>query len=350
MNVNILLSGHICRLERGGLKPFWTGFINLQKALPINTNIKQIYGHSWSTEYLPLVEMVYGPGTYKCEAQPELKHLISDPDYFERGFNRSKSTWKNVSIQSVLGNMLGRVSVIDMLGSNIKKEEICILTRWDIGCSGSQDVHTINFDDALDMGYIYSPYFREIDEGYADMWFYSNVSNIKLFKDSFGYAVQSLNGENDYLNCFTQSWPSSVKSSFFSDIIRRFSYNKLLDRRFSSVRISRLKFAWLRYIMRWVKELLYKYERQVEIWPNNIKNRCYPTFQSLNIHALLKKYCIEFNIREKMIFLRNNDFCDKEKKGSVINALNVVYTTPNNKLNEPNLYECEICRQGGGNS
>jgi hypothetical protein len=110
--LTLVLSGHLRRPNSADLRPFWQGFIELQKRLPKSKPVRQIVAHSWNPELGSLADFVYKPTARTHERQklfyPEFLNLIEPPDLFERGLDRPKSTWKNVSIQSILGNVKSR--------------------------------------------------------------------------------------------------------------------------------------------------------------------------------------------------------------------------------------------------
>ena len=106
--LTLVLSGHLCRPQSADLRPFWCGFIELQRRLPMSKKVGQIVVHSWNPELANLARVVYAPHAECHETQPcfypEFVQLVDPPERFELGLDRLNSTWKNVSLQSVLGN------------------------------------------------------------------------------------------------------------------------------------------------------------------------------------------------------------------------------------------------------
>lgn len=323
MGIVIALSGHICRSKRGGMMPFWAGFMNIQRALPRNIEINKIVGHSWSIDQASVVEEVYGKGNFVFEKQPDFNSFIENLDKFEEGLNRSKSTWANVSVQSLLGNALGRSRVVSQIDQR-DQSEACLLTRWDIGNSGTSDVNTIIVDPCFDLNFVYCPYFKEVDEGYADMWFFGSKKQITKLADFFEVCVDSLNQTNDYITKFCTDWPYSYNQNGLQKKIQRFCYNLLQKPIFQSSQLHGEKNKYLRTLLLLIKQQLLKFERQAELWNGLSKPYSLPIFQSLNIHALLKYYCLERGLRDYFRFVRLDDFELKETSGCVINPVKFV--------------------------
>ena len=48
--LTLVLSGHLCRPQSADLRPFWRGFIELQRKLPTSRKLGQIVVHSWNPE------------------------------------------------------------------------------------------------------------------------------------------------------------------------------------------------------------------------------------------------------------------------------------------------------------
>lgn len=177
-NLVLVISGQIVRENSANLMNFWKGFINIQNALYDIDELK-IVSHSWNPEFDELVKNVYNVNILESEKQnsfvKEFMPILDSVDKFENGIKRSKSTWKRVSYQAILGNATSRTKAIKLLQKlNLNQSDKVLTLRWDAGCTGSKEVNSINFDNSLDEDYLYISYYSEIDEGYADMWFLSS--------------------------------------------------------------------------------------------------------------------------------------------------------------------------------
>ena len=132
--------------------------------------------------------------------------MLSFSDKFENGLKRSKSTWKRVSYQAILGNATSRTKAISLLQKlDLNDDDKILALRWDTGCTGSKEVNSIIFDNSLDKNYFYISYYSEVDEGYADMWFLSPYKYGKKFENYKDYVLECLSGNNSYFNNFTKN-------------------------------------------------------------------------------------------------------------------------------------------------
>lgn len=67
--LTLVLSGHLRRPQSADLRPFWRGFIELQKKLPAGKPVRQIVAHSWNPDLATLAHAVYAPQAERHEHQ-----------------------------------------------------------------------------------------------------------------------------------------------------------------------------------------------------------------------------------------------------------------------------------------
>ncbi|NLR75022.1 hypothetical protein [Leeia aquatica] len=332
--ITLVLSGHVCRSQSTDMRPFWSGYIELQRKLPADCKIKHIATHSWNPELADLVNFVYAPAAVLHERQPvmyaEFMHKIVPPDRFEKGLDRLNSTWKNVSIQSVLGNARSRAKAVQLLNALSGATGQVLITRWDLGQTGSSQVNRLVFDSALPHDYIYMSHFSEVDEGYADMWITAPWRDALLFAEFDRFVLDSLSGANPYLEQFCEKgWPlARIKTQYENAIthpIGQRVHSKLLKiLRAIQVR-TKANSLPNRLVRRAVRPLQRFMERpmlsaEVSCTPDLMnKRRVFPPYMALNIHALLKFFILGKNLREKTRFLSHDDFIIDEHLGCFIN-------------------------------
>lgn len=319
--LNVVLSGYSHRDEI----EFWNGFINIQKALLDKHDVK-IYGHTWNPEKVNYIKRIYNSQKVIGENQPnyhcEFYNEIDSADKYEIGINRLKSTWKKVNYQSIIGQSKSRSKVLSIFLDEIPDDELILLTRWDIGNSGSREVHTPILDDSLPSDYIYLPYYPEIDEGYGDMWIVSKKKNLKKLKNYDKFLIDSLTGKNDFLKAFTEEgWPLAIPkvnqhklSLYFSYLIKKFSkrLSKVFD--FSDTRLSRKIKSLLN------KQVVYLTgENSIKLTEKtNVK---FPVYQALNNHAILKYFLLSNKLRDQTRFLDVSDFTKTSDRFKLINPI-----------------------------
>ena len=333
-DLTLVLSGHLCRPQTADLRPFWRGFIELQRKLPTSKKVGQIVVHSWNPDLAGLARSVYQPQAELHEVQPyfypEFVHRIDPPDRFELGLDRLNSTWKNVSLQSVLGNARSRSKAVQLMNDLPKQEGQVLITRWDIGQSGTSQVNRLVMDSALPEEYTYLSYFSEVDEGYADMWIVAPWQTAKQFSIFDQFVLDCVSGENKFLQEFCKTgWPRSYKRHYLEKI--RWSYNAALvlgklkeilgDSGASSLKgdtLTRIKRRVLAPFLRYIERPPITAENSFIPEPINIP-QIYPEFLSLNIHAFLKYFLLSKGWRKNIRFLSAGDFEEADGCGKIIN-------------------------------
>lgn len=337
--LTLVLSGHLLRPQSADLRPFWLGFIELQKKLPAGKPVRQIVAHSWNPDLAPLVRAVYAPQAERHEHQacfyPEFMWQITPPDRFEKGVDRLSSTWKNVSIQSVLGNVRSRARAVELIDELPSPQGQVLITRWDLGQTGGAQVNQLVADAALPEDYLYLSYFSEVDEGYADMWVLAPWADARRFGGLDAFVLDSLAGRNRYLELFSGGgWPRArVKTRFEAwwshPVGQRF--HALASKLVQGVQ-NRARGDALPH--RVVRRLAGPAQRFLSKPPVTAENSClrgfearppvFPAFLALNIHALLKFFILSEGLRDRTRFLTHEDFDLTAQSGQLINPTPVV--------------------------
>lgn len=333
--LTIIVSGHACRPQSADLRPFWCGFIELQRKLPEDAVIQDIFTHSWNPELSSLIDLVYAPRLSQNQKQPyfysEYIQSINPPDFYEEGLDRPHSTWKNVSIQTVIGNLRSRARAIAQMKypSSKKAEGRVLMTRWDLGQTGSKQVNQMVVDLALPREYLYFANFPEVDEGYADMWILSPVELAYLFCNIDQFALECLCGKNSYLDLFTKKgWPRSKNFNQIESI-----YAHPITQRAHALILKTMKYITRKFngytlMHRGIQKILSRPLRFLElplitaensyIDSNASHERIFPSYQALNIHALLKFFILTKGLRKMTRFLAYDDFDTSSKSGQLI--------------------------------
>jgi hypothetical protein len=334
VDLTLVLSGHLCRTESADMRPFWRGFIELQRKLPSARKVRHIAAHSWNPELADLARFVYSPDVECHEQQlsfyPEFITRIDPPDLFEFGLDRLNSTWKNVSLQTVLGNARSRARAVQLLEKLPVSEGQVLMTRWDLGQSGSAYVNQLVADVGLPHEYLYFAYFPQVDEGYADMWILAPWTLAKRFGKFDEFVLNSLTGKNAYLTQFCETgWPFAWADTRYEKIQRH-----SIDRRIHSLAV-RFGESVLRptgrgnLLIRLSSRVLRPLKNALDSPLLTAENSCIPEasrspktfskFVALNIHALLKYFILTESLRDRTRFLAHDDFEIASQSGQVIN-------------------------------
>jgi hypothetical protein len=334
VDLTLVLSGHLCRPESADMRPFWRGFIELQRKLPSSRKVRHIAAHSWNPELADLARFVYGSDVERHESQnsfsPEFVNSIDPPDLFELGLDRLNSTWRNVSLQTVLGNARSRARAVQLLEKLPVSEGQVLLTRWDLGQTGSVYVNQLVVDVGLPNEYLYFAYYPQVDEGYADMWILGPWALVNRFGKFDEFVLNSLSGKNAYLAQFCETgWPyvwadtpnvtiqrhpigrriHRIAVSFGESVVRRTGRGNLL---------SRLLSRSLRPLKRALDSPFLTAENSYIPEASRLP-KVFPKYVALNIHALLKYFILTKDLRQRTRFIAHDDFEIASQSGQVIN-------------------------------
>lgn len=332
--LTLVLSGHLIRPQSADLRPFWLGFIELQKKLPVSKPISQIVAHSWNPDLAPLVRAVYAPQAERHEHQacfyPEFMSQITPPDRFEKGVDRLSSTWKNVSIQTVLGNARSRSRAIELMDELPSSQGQVLISRWDLGQTGGEQVNQLVADASLPDDYLYLSYFSEVDEGYADMWVLAPWADARRFGCFDTFVLDSLAGRNPYLELFSGGrWPRArvktrLEAWWAHPVGQRI--HALASRIVHGVQNRARGDDLPQRIVRRLARPVHSFLSRPPVTSENscvqefeAQSPVFPAFLALNIHALLKFFILTEGMRDRVRFLTREDFDLTAQSGQLIN-------------------------------
>ena len=337
--LTLVLSGHLRRPQSADLRPFWQGFIELQKRLPMGKPIRQIVAHSWDPDLASLARAVYAPQVERHEHQAffysEVMREIAPTDRFEQGLDRLTSSWNRDSLQLVLGKVRSRSRAVELMDELPSHQGQVLITRWDLGPTDGEQVNQLVADATLPEDYLYLAYSSEVDEGYADIWVLAPWPDARRFGRLEAFVLDSLAGRNRYLELFSESgWPRArVKKRFevwWSQPVGhrvRVLASKLVLGAQKAAREGALP-------ERIVRRLTRPLQRFLSQPPVTAENSCvpgfeaqppvFPAFQALNVHALLKYFILLEGLRKRVRFLTPEDFDIFPQSGQMINPQPVV--------------------------
>ena len=243
-----------------------------------------VFIHSWDVDQRSHLYDLYEPQFAIIENQLSFKEAMRElnvsQEYFDEGFDRNNSPYAACRIESTLSFLYSRKMALELV---YKYEtelnfqyDIVITARFDLGQRDKFGkwkyyVSQMNFDPTLDMNYIYSAMWDQLNAGYADQWFYSNSNNMRLLSMAFDAALNDYFIPNSkYEKAVTGGWPDSLQydGSFYDPA--QFSNEKLKPFRDSRNPVSEMK---------------------------------YPKWQCVNNHILYKWHMIVYNLYEKSRFV-----------------------------------------------
>ncbi len=210
-----------------------------------------------------------------------------------------------------------------------------LITRWDLGQTGSVQVNQLVADASLPEEYLYLSYFSEVDEGYADMWVLAPRQLAQRFERFDAFVLDSLAGRNRYLEMFSRTgWPRARNRTRYETCLAHPIGQRVHSTTLRLVQRLHGKLQGATLPQRVARRLLGPMKRFLEQPPLTAENSCvpyaagqqrvFPEFMALNIHALLKFFILTEGLRDKTRFLTHEDFEIAAQSGQLLNPQSLV--------------------------
>ncbi|MAC34617.1 MAG: hypothetical protein CME38_13590 [Haliea sp.] len=217
MKIALCMSGYLS----GGFESF-----NYIKDKLLDKFDIDIFIHTWDVENENVIKQLYGNHTKGIKVQNQYD--------FKKESELLEGNWTNAPSPklNVLSSAYGRKQSI-ALKSNYEKEnnfeyDWVIYARFDLGV---RDLHQCNstgvnpayrcceivFDPSFNNKYFYSKYWNQHNQGFADMWFYSNSRNMDIFATYYDRIFIYMKENSEYLRSATTSWFDSNMHDHFSN-------------------------------------------------------------------------------------------------------------------------------------
>lgn len=205
MKIALVLHGYFDSLMDRSSKGV-DGYRHIEKNILSKGNV-DTYLHSWSVKEEDEIRRLYNPINWIIEPQKDFTlevmeknlHLIKNPPRPAFTiFSHFYSIWRAFS-----------------LISDFSQYDVIIKSRFDLGrinrnTSGPgrmnpYPVQCINFDPLRDMNFLYMADWNMLDQGPADMWFYSGPNIMKNFTSIYGDICFYLNPNSDYTSYISRN-------------------------------------------------------------------------------------------------------------------------------------------------
>lgn len=198
----------------------------INKIIKCGDNV-DVFIHSFDIKNIDNIKKKYPSAKkYIIEKQKDFLNII-DIEYknkLEKNKNYIKSSMNWFSTLSFLYSRKESINLaIKYQNINNFIYDGIITTRFDLGIRIKKNHNKCNhgkliFDNRLDMKYIYSAFWYQLNAGYADHWFISNPDNIILLGNMYDYVVNyALKINSDYCKSLL-NWPDSSKINCSSNI------------------------------------------------------------------------------------------------------------------------------------
>ncbi|MES2677049.1 MAG: hypothetical protein V4612_01870 [Pseudomonadota bacterium] len=186
-----------------------------------------VFVHCWDVELQEKITKIYHKFLKKSvfEAQIDFKKIMMESKIDDQLFNPPNNQQFRTCANS-LSFFYSRKKVIESKIAHEQEQnfqyDFVIVSRFDLGQidqhNGSHPykVSEINFDPKLDMNYIYSAMWDQLNCGYADQWFYSSSENINKIADLYDKSLQYFLPQSNYIKALNH-WPDSNSEDEFSN-------------------------------------------------------------------------------------------------------------------------------------
>lgn len=239
------------------------GYNYINKFL-LNPFKPDIFIHSWDIKNQNFINLLYSKyiKASTFEAQKLFEEEVNDLTKLSLKYPDHPS-----SPFLMLSQAYGRKKSIELKKSFEKKNNFkydCVIyARFDLGM---RDIYMekinrcteIAFSKSLDMKYLYTKFWNQLNQGFSDMWIFSNSENMDIYSKYYDKILEYNNEDSKYSELLSTGWPdSSMESEFSNEIF----FNK--------------------------KTILKKYNK---------------SWGFFNNHMLLKYFFIDFNLYDKCRF------------------------------------------------
>ncbi len=235
-----------------------------------------VFFHSWEPDKEKQLCELYQPKDFVCELQKDFLPVMEkegvDESYFNHGFNRAASKFTACKIPSTLSFLFSRRRSLGLCSGG--EYDVVITARFDLGQRDRYQkrkyhVSTMDFDPNLDMKYLYSSMWDQLNAGFADQWFFSSWENMSKLAMAYDYAFDAFKPGSDYEKAVTEGWFDSQPIDNMSSADQRQFSNEML------------------------KDIS---ERSVELMK-------YPLWQCINNHLYYKWFLREIGLYDKSRFV-----------------------------------------------
>lgn len=190
-----------------------------------------VYIHSWEPLLAGKLDELYSPKGVKLEEQIQFDEFIN-----KHQLDKLNGTPR--SPQTILSHFYSIQEVFKLLYQSDTQYDVVIKSRFDLGqinrATSSNNVECINFDTSNPMDRINMAWWPDrwmINEGPADMWFYSGYETMKPFSNIFD-SVQSYMSLDSMYRGFVKEFLKEGDISNASVLYKKFfEDNNLWDNR-----------------------------------------------------------------------------------------------------------------------
>ena len=215
MKIALCLHGYFA--NTGGIKASVDGHAYIKRKLLDRYDV-DVFIHSWDLENKDLVFSLYNPVESVFEEQNNFDNEVNE-------ICKSPLFSRNKVFQG-LSFLYSRKQAVqiktDFEERNGFKYDCVVLARFDLGQRGKEHPQVyyatnFNFDPKLDMDYVYSAFWNQMNHGYADHWFFSNSDNMNVVSNLYDKVKEYYKPDSEYVDKVINGWPDSNGYDQFSN-------------------------------------------------------------------------------------------------------------------------------------
>lgn len=201
-----------------------------------------IFIHSWDVKNKELILSKYDAKKCVIEDQINFDNIANEygisQSKIDGSFKRNQTMYKTCSVNSTLSFLYSRSESIKMALNEAKNAGVdydCIITcRFDLGFRSKEhrgyNVSKMNFTPELDMNYIYSAMWVQLNAGYADQWFFSNQKNMEQLSTMYDKTLADyFKLDSEYNKTLVNGWvDSNANNEFSNEMLKPTSNSNLI--------------------------------------------------------------------------------------------------------------------------
>jgi hypothetical protein len=231
MKIALCLSGYF--VGKSGLEAAKKGYDYIFENILEGEQV-DIFIHSWDVKYEREIRTLFKPIDAVIEPQYDFKKELNqlDEDWFKKDL-KPGDLWR--PLLPSLSMNYSRMKSVEYKKKYEDLEEfkydLVIIGRFDMGQRGKEHpqlyyVTNINFKPQLDMNYIYTAFWNQMNCGFAEHWVYSNSENIDKVADLYNHLLDYYQTDSEYVKAMTEGWPYSNSLNEFSNEIFKKKENR----------------------------------------------------------------------------------------------------------------------------
>ena len=220
MRAALCLSGYFSNSK--GINDGLAGYSYMDRKLLSKHNV-DVFIHSWDLENKEKILSLYNPIDSVFEQQKDFSKELekgNESYFFEKGAYYHNTMFKTFSVSFSRSQSVQLKKLYET--KNDFLYDCVVMARFDLGQRGKEHSQkyyatNFNFNETLDMSYVYSAFWDQLNHGFADHWFFSNSKNMDVVSSLHDNLLDYYSPSSKYVKNVTTGWPDSDTYNDFSN-------------------------------------------------------------------------------------------------------------------------------------